>query len=169
MRIDDTVTQNHAEAAKYLNCLLMLTENIPPHSKTTNTNSIALSFAKNERGELTQRFEMLIHRHISQNLLLNVLVFAVIFLVYLLSYFYTFEAYYSMPDATETISITDNTSYFIQNEDGSYDLYYSNIYFETVTDLNYFPDDIPIYTREEFEQLSFQWYKKSFTQNKAVR
>ena len=86
----------------------------------------------------------------------GVLVFAVIFLVYLLSYFYTFEAYYSMPDATETISITDNTSYFIQNEDGSYDLYYSNIYFETVTDLNYFPDDIPIYTREEFEQLSFQ-------------
>ncbi len=156
MRIDDTVAQNHEQATKYLNCLILLAEKMRNQHCPMKLDSISLSLAQSNRSELTQRFEMLIHRHTSHNLALNVFVFATVFLVYMSSYFYTFEAFYSPSDVEETIYITDNTSYFIQNEDGTYDLYYSNIYFETVTDLNYFPDDIPIYTREEFDKLSFQ-------------
>jgi len=154
MRIDNTVAHSHEEASKYLNCLILLAERIQHSHSATRTNSVALSFSQGSRSELTQRFEMLIHRNSSPNLLLNILVFTTIFLLYISSYFYTFEATYSPPDVAETIYITDTTSYFIDNEDGTYDLYYSNIYFETVTSLDYYRDNIPVYTREEFDKLS---------------
>ena len=77
--------------------------------------------------------------------------------IYIISYFVIFEAYYKPNSVlTETISITDTTSYFIDNEDVTYDLYYSGIFFETVSSLDYYRDDIPIYTREEYDKLIFK-------------
>lgn len=153
MRIDNTVVDTREETSKYLNCLISLAEKARTSNQLNRTGSLALSFSQSTRHELTQRFEMLIYRRTSPNLLLSVFVFAAIFIIYLLSYFYTFEAFYTTPEVAETISITEDTSYFIQNEDGTYDLYHGDVYFETVSSLEYYLDDIPIYTREEYDKL----------------
>lgn len=154
MRVDDFIVRTPKETGDYLNCLLSLAEKAHTNRKQAPDNALSLSFAQYGRGELTQRFEMLVNRDASHNLVLNIFVFFIVFLLYFASYFFTFEASYSPQEIEETISITDDTSYFIQNEDGSYDLYYTGIYFETITSLDYFSNDIPVYTMEEYNSLT---------------
>lgn len=154
MRIDDTVARTHEETSQYLSCLITLAERIKTPNTINGTPALALSFSLGNQKELTQRFEMLMHRRGSSHLWLNVFTFMAIFLIYLLSHFYTFEASYSPPEVATTIYITKDTSYFIDTEDGTYDLYHSGIFFETVTSLDYYRDDVPIYTSEEFEKLT---------------
>lgn len=153
MRVDDSITNesDKKKTAQYLSCLLTLAEQCRKENYSTNT--FILSFSQLDKKALTKRFEMLIERNTPRNQVLNMSITVAMLFVYIISYFYTFEASYFPPEVASTISITKDSSYFIQNEDGTYDLYYADIYFETVTSLEYFYDDVPIYTQEEFDKL----------------
>ena len=152
MRIDDSVVSTPAETSHYLRCLLYLAETA--QTKNHFNNALSLPLAPLHKGELTKRFEMLTSREQPRNFWVNISTLFIIGFLYILSYFYIFEAHYITPEIEETITLYDDTSYFIQNENGTYDLYHTGIYFETVTDLDYFPDDIPIYTREEYKSVN---------------
>lgn len=153
MRVDDNVVEasDKKKTAQYLGCLLSLAEQC---HKQNSSDTLTLSFSQLDKKVLTKRFEMLMRRTMPRNQALNIAITVAILFIYVLSYFYTFEATYQTPEVAATISITKDNSYFIQNEDGTYDLYYTDIYFETVTSLEYFRDDVPVYTQEEFEQLA---------------
>lgn len=52
---------------------------------------------------------------------------------------------------SSAILFTGLNSYLVDNEDGTYDLYFQNYKVETIYSLEYYEEDIPILTREEFE------------------
>ncbi len=154
MRVDDSIAEasDKKKTARYLGCLISLAEQC--QQKKTSTDTMALSFSQLDKKVLTKRFEMLIKRTLPRNQALNIAISVSILFIYVLSYFYIFEASYQTPEVAATISITKDNSYFIQNEDGTYDLYCTGIFFETVTSLEYFLDDVPVYTQEEFDKLN---------------
>lgn len=154
MRIDDSVTTSSdtMETSRYLGCLLSIAERSQKYRD--KQNALALSFSQLDKKILTKRFEMLINREKPRNTAINVIICIAILFIYIVSYFIILEPYYQTLEVESTISITEDSSYFIRNEDGTYDLYYSGIFFETVTSLEYFSSDIPIYTQEEFQQLT---------------
>lgn len=149
MRVDDTITKSDRETITgYLYCLIEIAEQAAETNQKLIPDTLSVSLSDNT-SELTKRFEMLMgageKKHHSWNIALVVLTFV----IYVLSYAYTFEAHY-MPDETlaEIIEQTDDNIHAIQNNDGTYDIYFGTLFVENVDSLEYYPG-IPIYTEEK--------------------
>ena len=73
--------------------------------------------------------------------------------IYLGSYLVIFEAHYEFqPHMQNTIS-ADNDLYAIYNHNGTYDIYYGDIYIESVNTLEYFSSNITVYTPNDIEHF----------------
>lgn len=144
MRVDDEViNHNPDETSAYLECLLYLVKN---YSKNISLPEHMMGFI-NDNSTLIKRFEMLTAPTTCRKKRLpsiGIIVFSII--VYMSSYLLIFEANYCSQEVLDrTFEVTADDSFFIKNEDGTYDLYYNNERIDTVTSLEYYPDDIIIY------------------------
>ena len=63
-----------------------------------------------------------------------------------LSYLFIFEAYYACPeDLADTVIPTQGNCYFIEKDDGIYELYMDKTLIDTIDSLEYYPSSIPVY------------------------
>lgn len=150
MRIDDAVTNTNPEKIKeYLHCLIELAESKITSITLSDSNSISL-LPENEE-VLVERFEMLIaSSHKKKHLLNLILLFSVISL-FLLSHLFILETPYYTDEVKEsTIAITQENTYAIMKEDGTYDVYGFGLLLENTESLDYYPG-IQIYTEKEYE------------------
>lgn len=134
MRVDDRVIDGDPEKSReYLNCLLEIAENLEESAGENEINEgLSLAFFKGKTSELERRFGMIINGR-RKKMWVNVLLVVVITGIYLFSYQFNFVAYYSPYNV-----IRDNSEksayifpqaeeiYAIENEDGTYSIYYEN-------------------------------------------
>lgn len=153
MRIDDSVAgMSKKEIVEYLDCLIHMAEFQDNFfHKTTGTY---IAFTHKSEKVLTKRFNMLINKHKKRNKRTNTLLIILVGIIYLFSYLLIFEADYFVDEAQNTaFRIEEFNSYLINNQDGTYYLFYNNICIDVLNSLDYIEDSIPVYTREEYEQL----------------
>lgn len=144
MRVDEEVINHNPDGTlAYLECLLYLLKN---HSKNISLPEHMMGFI-NDNTILIKRFEMLTDPKVRYKKCLvgtSVIVFSLI--IYMSSYLLIFEVDYCSPEVLDrTFEVTAEDSFFIKNDDGTYDLYYNNERIDTVTSLEYYSDDIIIY------------------------
>lgn len=151
MRIDDSLTlETDKETAEYLNCLLHLAEY--QDSIFCNPMSNTIAFTPGDENVLTKRFKMLLQRRQKKNWVLNLVLICMVIGIYLFSYLLIFEINvkpYWLDE--EVININNLDSYIIDNSNGTYDVYLAGHKIETTDSLEYYSNDIPVYTREEYE------------------
>lgn len=149
MRVDDMITNSDTNTiSMYLKCLIEIAEKAHSVQQKSISGILTVSFVQDET-DLTKRFEMLMHsgekRKLSWNIALSILVFG----IYILSYVFIFEAHYMSPEyKVDTIEITEDNTYAIANPDGTYDIYFNDLFIETTDSLDYYPE-IEIYTQEK--------------------
>ncbi len=154
MRIDHDVTHTSTSRIKeYTDCLLNISERAVSRSLLPGT--FTLSLLRFEDSDLYKRTNVLLKAREKFNVTLNIALTLMISVIYLFSYSFVLEAYCGpyipvplCPPDSNYMYVSMENSYFIDNEDGTYDLYYDDLFFETVDSLEYYPDDIPIYTKD---------------------
>lgn len=154
MRIDHDVTRTcDSQIKEYADCLLNISERAA--SRSPLPGSFTVSLLRLEKSDLYKRTNVLLKGREKFSVAVNIALTLMISVLYLLSYSFIPEAYYG-PEIPSALSSSDynfmrpciENSYYIDNEDGTYDLYCEGIFFETVDTLEYHSDDIPIYTKD---------------------
>lgn len=152
MRIDDSVTNmDDGEVYRYLATLLTNADDQENPRQDPMANVISL--ARGDEKILTKRFKMLLEQKRKKNKALNLLLIFIVGSIYVSSYLFSFEADYYTEEALETaFQINMYNSYIIQNNSGTYELYYNNVKIEELDSLDYYYD-IPVYTWEDFDNV----------------
>ena len=97
---------------------------------------------------------MLLRRKQKKNYVLNLLLICLVGLIYVSSYLFIYEARIDISIfSPNVIPVNEITSYIIDNEDGTYDLYISGIKVEILNSLDNYNNDIPVYTKEEYKHV----------------
>lgn len=148
MRIDFSMADNPKQRAAYLSCLLEIVKQSAV--KTGNDYSLGIHFCSSDKSILSQRFKILLDTHANEknrpNRLPRGIAICGMLLLFFCSFLFIFESHYMPPEIQEdTISYDKQNSYFIDNQDGTYDFYINRQYIETVDSLKYFDPTIPIY------------------------
>lgn len=144
MHVDDEVIrQNPDKKQAYLECLLHLAKF---YSENTSLSDYTIGFINNS-STLIKRFELLTDSEtFSKKYLTGFGIIALSGIIYVGSYLLIFESNYCPPEIMEkTFEVTADNSFFVKNNNGTYELYYNNERIETVISLEYYPDDIAIY------------------------
>ena len=148
MRIDQTISKASDQRLEYFECLLFVANHISEPSKLKSSSII--SFCDKSSITLKQRFEMLMDTNTQPFTNTKKYIFLLFLaLSFILSYVFIFEASYISPQDTsfDNVLSIDN-SYFIEKEDGRYDLYIDRKYVITEDSIEYYSEDIPIYGEE---------------------
>jgi len=154
MRIDHRATaSNKATTQAYLKCLLTLAEQSATQLPHMGLSTMHL--LPEHKNALTIRFQMLTHPKKKGYLPVTMTMFALFCAAFVSSYLVIFEACYASPEVLETTmgQTTDNT-YAVQKADGTYDVYYMELFIENTASLEYYLSDIIIYTEDEIPDLS---------------
>lgn len=158
MRIDDRLTQsNPALTYEYIDCLLSISLRAAEQASFP-TGVLTLNLLPKQSTELSKRVHLLAANQNKPNFILNYFALGFASFIYICSYLFIYEAYYINntyiledagfdSDAEFLIPSTDS-SYFIDNGDGTYDFYNGGLFLEATDSLEYYPSDIPIYTKE---------------------
>jgi len=149
MRIDHkAASSNKATILAYLNCLLHLAEQSSAQHRQMGLSTMHL--LPEHQDALTMRFQLLTHQ--KKRLSLTLALLALFITTYISSYLVIFEAYYVSPEVLETTigQTTDNT-YAVQKADGTYDVYFKDLFIENTTSLEYYISDIPVYVEGKIE------------------
>lgn len=154
MRIDHDVTHTStSQIMEYADCLLNISERAVSRSLFPST--FTLSLLRFEDSDLYKRTNVLLKSREKFNVAVNTVLTLLISVIYLFSYSIVPEAYCGpelpvdmCPPNFNFKYLSTENSYFIDNEDGTYDLYWDGILCETVDSLEYYSDDIPIYTKD---------------------
>lgn len=154
MRVDDGLTRHDpAIIASYLDCILRLMKSpaAPAAPMSSQLRNASISFYDKDTSIVQKRFQILVHiDNPGKKRLQNLALIAAIVIMYAASYLFIFEASCS-PDEIDSsiIELTDENCFFIQNPDGSYDLYIYGQYIETVYSLEGYPSNIKIILKED--------------------
>lgn len=149
MRADNVVAAYSKETiVHYLHCLTELGELATRQNAFPNAVTISLLTA--EDSALIQRYHMLTSTGKKKNIFVNIILCTLFISIYAASHFIIFEAYYTSPEAAESIPQTENNTYAVLKENGTYDIYYLHYFIENVDSLEYYFSDIHIYTEKEF-------------------
>lgn len=145
IRVDHTMAEHHKK--EYLSCLLLVAARTT-HDGFVSTATNTISFCS-QPSELQQRFEIMLSEytgilHKFQKYILSLFFVS----LFCLSYLFIFEASTRFLHDLDSITPAFDNSYFIEREDGQYDFYLEGEYADTVTSLEYYSEDIPIYTKE---------------------
>jgi len=148
MRIDQTISKDSDQRLEYFECLLFVANHISEPSKLKSSRII--SFCDKSSITLKQRFEMLMDTKTQPFSNTKKYIFLLFLaLSFILSYVFIFEASYIDPSNNSFDNIlTTGNSYFIEKEDGRYDLYIDRKYVITEDSIEYYSEDIPIYREE---------------------
>lgn len=152
MRVDLSMANNPKQKAAYLTCLL----NIIKQTGTTpkRDSSLAIHFCASNSSILKQRFELILNTERkyerAHRTWFRIAAISGILLLFICSFLLIFEAHYMTPEIQEeTILYDEKTSFFIDNQDGTYDFYIAGQYIETVDSLEYYDPNIPVYNSLE--------------------
>lgn len=148
MRVDFSMADNPKQKVAYLTCLL----NILKQTETTPSSDLplAIHFCASDSHILKQRFELILNTdrtyERAQGACFRIAIIAGILLLFVCSFLLIFEAQYMPPEIQkETIIYDEKNSFFIDNQDGTYDFYIADQYIETVGSLEYYDPDIPVF------------------------
>lgn len=149
MRIDHAVAGDTADTIiDYVNCLISVAAFSPDKTAGGNRksgSSIAL-LDSNFYNNLMNRYHILCVKPKPCAKLLHMALLALTVSLYLLSYLYIFEARYIPPNqSATTIEASSENTYAILREDGLYDIYLGDFQVDTVSDLTYYPADMPVF------------------------
>ena len=158
MHVDDSVTRSDSkETAEYMNCLIEYASNSA--RKAPFSRAITMQLLPKKDSDLVKRFYLMANNQQKSDVPLTVLISIIVLGIYIGSYMFIFEAYHSpqeenmgLPDDIEFLKeirvVYDTDSYFIDNGDGTYDLYSNGKYLETMTTIDDFYPNAPVYTPE---------------------
>ena len=156
MRIDHYAAgENTSVSQEYIQCLLNLLKNVSAQSNNTPNFSgptTLISFFSGETRDLEKRTNLLLYAPSRKRYrLAKTLTLFVALGIYILSYLYIVEAYYLRPEIRENsyIVFTSENTYIIQTDVNQYDIYYQGEYYTSTDSLDYFDENIEIYTLEE--------------------
>ncbi len=160
MYVDRAVTEGKPEIIQeYTECLLFIKKQALRVSSqlSASCEECASPLIRSRDNELERRIAMLMKKPSAfQKASANFAFTALILLTLAWSHRYTLEtAYY--PTAAEDTAVaedaavvdpTEENTYFIMDEFSHYQLYINNIYIDTVTDLEFYPEGIKIYNQK---------------------
>lgn len=157
MRIDNGITlTNVMSTDEYMRCLAHVTDAISKRTPLPHSLTIGLFSEKN--AALKRRFALLTNNQEKPHLAMNALLLLTTVTVYLVSYAVIPEAYCTVENVlpeqfldgyeVKVIPSSQSDIYYIDNGDGTYDVYVKNKYVETMDSPEYFPSDVPVYTNE---------------------
>lgn len=152
MRVDDTLTLTDIRLTEeYMRCLIAAGSFAARN--TLFPNDFTMGLLPEEPSEIQKRFTLLRYNQHTPRSIWNILLVLTTLSVYLLSYAFVGEPYNPPSDIPEAWYFPSETnSYFIDNGDGTYDLYYNDEYRLTVDTLEYHDAGIPVYTEEHRPQ-----------------
>lgn len=164
MHIDDTVTAADAGITlEYMKCLIDIAENTA--RKRILTSDLTIGILPAGRKDLRRRFQLMSVNQEKTHMGWSILLLLIVTTIYLSSYTFVLESYtptwQSIPASPDNLSYdnfedllfpTSQNSYFIDNQDGTYDFYLNNEFWETVDTLEYHPKDIPVYSIDNVPQ-----------------
>lgn len=139
MHVDDSLVQNNSSVTiDYLNTLVMLLEFSSNHPNTAPAGITVSAVGKTE-SELTQRFHMMCYQHKRTDIFMLLPLLVMVISFYVCSYLIILEpsCYFESLSGSETLDIA-NDFIAIPKEDGSYDIYFNNVFLENVTSLEYY-------------------------------
>ena len=153
MRIDDNVTEmDQGASLEYMNCLYRLAKFQDDFFNHKMGNIIM--FSQHEDTLMTRRFETFVHGKVKKNYILNIALTLLIGCIYICSYLFIFEADYYIDEIDQIgFRTEDVNSFAVDNEDGTYSIYMFDACIDVVDSLEYYGDDIPVMTKEEFEHV----------------
>lgn len=155
MRIDNRITlMDSISTSEYMRCLVNVTNSISKRTPLSQSLTIGLLSTKN--AALKWRFALLTNNQEKPHPAMNILLMSVAVTIYFVSYAIIPEAYCKIDnalpeqtlEANNVVTPSEENTYFIDNGDGTYDLYYKDWYMETTDTLEFYPSDIPIYPKE---------------------
>lgn len=169
MRIDHSLTGSNATITQeYMQCLLEMSERTS--KKRMLPDSFAIGFLPSGYKALKRRFQLMVNNQKKSQTGWNILLIIMAVTIYLFSYTIVLEGYVApeeyipqdsfsqdsfFPEDYEIDDLvfpTAENSYFIDNLDGTYSLYMNGKLWETVDSLDYYYDDIPVYTQDTAPQ-----------------
>ena len=159
MRIDSSLTGTDASVTQeYMQCLIDMSERVS--KKKLLPNSLTIGLLPSGYKDLKHRFQLMTGNQEPPRLRWSVLLISIALCTYLLSYAIICEGYIPPQETVPQILSADedpmdlyyfpssNNSYFLDNLDGTYDYYMNGIHIETVESLEYYPEGLPVYTRD---------------------
>ncbi|MCM1101304.1 MAG: M56 family metallopeptidase [Clostridium sp.] len=158
MRTDDSLTlADRDRTMEYMGCLISLSEQSIQQAPLPR--ALTMSLFPAGRSKLKDRFLILTKNQERRSPLLNATIFLCALSVYLLSYAFIPEAYdettierITAGEEGAVLFFSEENAYAIDNGDGTYDLYFYDVLIGQVDSLKYYPEDIPVYTRDEIPQ-----------------
>ncbi len=149
MHVDDKITFSNPQMVyNYLNCLMGLMNQAMEKSIK---NPLTGKIIGIDMVLMNERFSMLTGAKEKKKKLLNIAAFLLAAGLFVWSYLYIYEGSY-IPDEIEenTHRATEENSYAVLKEDGTYDVYYNGYFIENTDSLECYSSEIPIYTEKEF-------------------
>lgn len=164
MRIDDALTNKSTSIAHdYMQCLIDVSELAVGKTIVPNHLTMGLFHSKNK--DLKHRFQLMMSQSPKSSNGWSILLVSIACALYLFSYSFVAEGYTPPQECITDENLTDSihsmntlifpnaqNSYFIDNEDGTYDFYLNSTYWETVDCLDYYSEAIPVYTKDTAPQ-----------------
>lgn len=150
VRTDIQVTKSLSEIEEidYLKCLLKIAKT----RLATDVNRFAVPFTYRGESGLVQRSDMILNNvHKTKVRVINIIVLLTIVLILIfISLSFSFEAYsIDTETANTTFELTNETSFLIDNNDGTYDVYLNNNYIATIPVIEEPFTELPIYKNIE--------------------
>lgn len=158
MRIDKSVAKTNGDSTyRYLQCILNVSA-AAAAAQAPLPQDFTLSLFPRVRSSAWRRFALLTQNEKSKkNWGWNLALGLAVAFVFVLSYTFVPESYCNptdeipfAPAAEENLRFfTEENSYSVDNGDGTYDIYYNGLYFETTDSLEYFPEEMPMRTKAD--------------------
>lgn len=158
MHVDDSLTHSDAaRTAEYMHCLVDYVSEVS--QKAPLPRSITMGLFPKEDSNLVKRFYIMTNNQQKSTRFISVFICCLVFAIYLSSYFFIFEGRNLptgmsidaplMDEDLNNIQILEYTnSYFIDNGDGTYDLYSNGMYLDTTDTTEGYDIGTPVYTPE---------------------
>ena len=148
MRVDQEIAKTPRQKIEYTLCLETVMQHLlNPTSAPSPEPVSSISFCKKSCSATIQRVNILLENETPSHKGLQCILVSFIVIFFVLSFTYIFEASSDPPLGIEiqTDSLDASNAYFIERNDGTYEFYLHDEYWDTVDSLKYFDKNIPIY------------------------
>lgn len=144
MHVDDSlVNSDSSVATAYMGSLIHILEDAAGRQTSIFSGMTVAMFSTGDE-ELVQRFQMLCHKSDRTRVPVFLLLLMMVASIYLCSYGIILESNYSAQIENDDTLFTPSAGFHaILKKDGTYDLYFNDIFTENIENLDYYPD-IPV-------------------------
>lgn len=148
MHVDKSLTKNDPQlTVSYLNCLINTAKRIYTNRQD---HVMTIPLYTSQPATMIQRFRLLLgDRPTKKRYVLYIVSIFIITSIFISSFFYNFNASYVPNDFKKEKYVIPNSNnmYAIVNDNNTYDIYLYGKYLETTDTLDFYQNNIPIYTK----------------------